>query len=186
LHTSFVSNGNGTPEAIEYLKPWTDFYKVDLKSFQDKNYRNLGGTLQAVLDTIALLRQSNFWLEIVTLVVPGFNDSDGELRDIARFIASVSTNIPWHITAFHEDYKMRGMGRTQAPTLLRAGRIGKEQGLKFVYIGNLPGNLPDWENTYCPSCKTLLIERTGFIVHQNNLVNGCCCSCNAAIPGVWN
>lgn len=186
LRTSFVSNGNGTPEAIEYLKPWTDFYKVDLKSFQDKNYRNLGGTLQAVLDTIALLRQSNFWVEIVTLVIPGFNDSEKELRDIARFIASVSTDIPWHVTAFHEDYKMRGMGRTQAPTLLRAGRIGKEQGLKFVYIGNLPGNLPEWENTYCPSCETLLIERTGFIVHQNKLVNGCCYSCNTAIPGAWN
>ncbi|MDP8246068.1 MAG: AmmeMemoRadiSam system radical SAM enzyme [Candidatus Hinthialibacter antarcticus] len=186
LHTSFVSNGNGTPEVVEYLKPWTDFYKVDLKSFRDKNYRNLGGTLQAVLDTIQLLYASKFWVEIVTLVVPGFNDSENELRDIARFVASVSPTIPWHVTAFHEDYKMQGMGRTQAQTLLRAAHIGKEEGLQFVYIGNLSGQCSEWENTYCPSCETLLIERTGFIVHQNRVVNGCCYSCNAEIPGVWN
>ncbi len=186
LYTSFVSNGNGTPEAIEYLKPWTDFYKVDLKSYQDKNYRELGGTLQAVLETIQQLHASKFWLEIVTLVVPGLNDSKKELRDIAGFIAGVSPTVPWHVTAFHDDYKMQGRGRTQAQTLLTAAEIGKQEGLEFVYIGNVAGQCSEWENTYCPSCQTLLIERSGFIVHQNRISNGRCYSCHAEIPGVWD
>lgn len=186
LLTSFVSNGNGTSEAIEYLLPWTDLYKVDLKSFQDTNYRKLGGTLQPVLDTIALLHQKNFWVEIVTLVVPTFNDSESELRDIARFIASVSVDIPWHVTAFHEDYKMRGMGRTLPERLIRAAEIGKSEGLRFVYVGNIAGAAPAWENTICPNCQMTLVERRGFLVMQNHIHNGKCPNCAETIPGVWS
>jgi pyruvate formate lyase activating enzyme len=185
LRTSYVSNGNGTPRVIEYLRPWTDYYKVDLKSFQDKNYRKLGGKLNTVLDTIRLLKEKGFWVEIVTLVVPGLNDTPEELREIARFIASVSREIPWHITAFHEDYKMRGLGRTRLASLRQAGEIGKEEGLWFVYLGNLPGAAPEWENTYCPFCHALLVERTGFQVRENRITRGSCPSCGKGIPGCW-
>ena len=185
LYTSYVSNGNATPEVIDYLKPCTDFYKVDLKSFQDKNYRKLGGTLKAVTDTIQLLHKKKFWTEIVTLVVPTLNDSEEELRDMARFIASISNDIPWHVTAFHENYQMTGTGSTPIRTLLRAGEIGKEEGLHFVYVGNIPGYAPQWENTYCPKCQTLLIERHGYRILQNRIKDGACPSCNSVIPGIW-
>lgn len=186
LKTSFVSNGNGTPEVIDYLKPHTDFYKVDLKSFRDKEYRKLGGTLQAVLDTIASLHEKGFWVELVTLTVPGLNDSEDELRDMARFIASVDPFIPWHVTAFHEDYKMTGNGSTQADMLLRAAEIGKDEGLRYVYIGNIPGRFPEWENTHCHACSALLIERYGFRVGRNRITNSSCPDCGERIPGVWS
>ncbi|MBI4842257.1 MAG: AmmeMemoRadiSam system radical SAM enzyme [candidate division NC10 bacterium] len=187
LKTSYVSNGNGTPEVLDYLRPWLDLYKVDLKGFNDKNYRKLGGQLQAVLETIQLLVQKGFWVEIVTLIVPGFNDSDEELRAIARFLAGVSRDIPWHVTAFHPDYKMTDREWTPAQTLLRAVEIGKTEGLNFVYAGNVPGRVGTLENTYCPSCKTLLIERIGFQVLANRLgPDGTCPTCTTRIPGVWS
>lgn len=127
LKTSYVSNGNGTPEVLEYIKPWVDLYKVDLKSFQDRNYRKLGGVLTNVLDTIERLHAMGFWLEIVTLVIPGFNDSNEELRDMAQFLAKVSPDIPWHVTAFHQDYKMTAPDNTSAATLLRAAELGKQK-----------------------------------------------------------
>ncbi len=185
LFTSYVSNGNGTPEVIEFLLPYIDLYKVDLKGFDDKHYRQLGGVLQNVLDTIDLLYRKNVWVEIVTLLVPDFNDSDDELRDIANFIASVSSNIPWHVTAFHPDYKMDDRDSTSITSLLNAVEIGYEAGLHFVYAGNIPGKLQHYENTYCPRCKELLIERIGFRVMQNNLINGCCPKCLLYIPGRW-
>ncbi|MEW6235582.1 MAG: AmmeMemoRadiSam system radical SAM enzyme [Candidatus Omnitrophota bacterium] len=185
LRTSYVSNGNATPEVLRYLRPWLDMYKVDLKSFRDKEYRKLGGKLETVLDSIRRLREMEFWVEIVTLCVPGLNDSEGEMREIAQFIASVDRNIPWHITAFHEDYKMRGIGRTRGETLLRAGRIGKEAGLKFVYVGNLPGYAPEWENTYCPKCGALLIERNGYFIKKNSMHKDACPQCGERIAGVW-
>ena len=187
LKTSYVSNGNGTPEVLDYLRPWLDLYKVDLKGFDDKNYRKLGGQVQTVLDTIQLLVQKGFWVEIVTLIVPGFNDSDEELRAIARFLAGVSRDIPWHVTAFHPDYKMADRGWTPAKTLLRGVEIGKTEGLNYVYAGNVPGRVGTLENTYCPSCKTLLIERVGFEVLANRLgPDGTCPKCTARIPGVWS
>src|SRR5512135_1678582 len=106
LMTGFVSNGNGTPQVLEYLKPWVDLYKVDLKSFDDRHYRQLGGRLEPILDTIRRLHEMEFWIEIVTLLIPTFNDSDDELRRAADFLASISPDIPWHVTAFHSDYKM--------------------------------------------------------------------------------
>jgi pyruvate formate lyase activating enzyme len=186
LKTSYVSNGNGTPEVLAYIKPWVDLYKIDLKGFRDPSYRKLGGVLQNVLDTIKQVYEMGFWLEIVTLVIPGFNDSAEELRDIARFLAGVSPDIPWHVTAFHEDYKMTGNGNTPVSTLLRAAEIGKEEGLNFVYAGNLPRSVGPWENTTCPGCNALLIERSGFRVLQMNLQDGRCPSCARTIPGVWN
>ena len=139
LMCAYVSNGNATPEVLEYLRPYLSAYKVDLKCMQDKNYRKLGGTLQNTLDAIKRAREMGLWVEIVTLVIPGFNDSNEELWDAARFIAGVSKDIPWHVTAFHKDYKMTAPDNTDAQTLLRAAEIGREAGLRYVYAGNLTG-----------------------------------------------
>ncbi len=186
LLCSYVSNGNGTEEVLDYLSPWVSLYKVDLKSFRDKRYRELGGTLDRVLETIRGLYARGIWLEIVTLVVPGFNDSDEELADIARFLVSVSPDIPWHVTAFHADYKMTEPDNTGRTTLLRAAESGGAAGLHYVYAGNLPGRVGEWENTYCPGCRTLLVERAGFRVLRNELTDGACPGCRRAIPGVWS
>jgi pyruvate formate lyase activating enzyme len=186
LVCSYVSNGNGTPEVLDYIQPYVSLYKVDLKSFRDRPYRDLGGTLERVLWTIRALHERGFWLEIVTLIVPGFNDSPEELREIARFLVSISPDIPWHVTAFHQDYKMTAPEDTGVATLLRAAEIGAEEGLHFVYAGNLPGHVRNWENTYCPGCRALLVERVGFRVRQNRIVAGFCPDCRRAIPGYWS
>jgi len=186
LLTAFVSNGNGTPQVLEYLRPWVDLYKVDLKSFDDRHYHQLGGRLQPILDTIRRLHEMGFWLEIVTLVIPGFNDSDDELQRLTEFIASVSTDIPWHATAFHKDYKMTDPDNTSAQTLMRAAEIGKKAGLRHVYAGNLPGEVGDLENTRCHNCQQLLIERYGYLIMGYHLTSsGCCPSCGTRIPGRW-
>lgn len=185
LTTSYVSNGNGTPEVISYLRPWVDAFKVDLKGFDDRRYRKLGGVLATVLDTIRSLHAQGFWVEVVTLVVPGFNDTDAELRDIAGFVASVSPDIPWHVTAFHPDYRMTGSPPTPIRTLMRAAGIGREAGLRFVYAGNLPGLVGEFENTRCPSCSATVIERSGFHVTANRLRDGKCHACGAPVPGIW-
>jgi pyruvate formate lyase activating enzyme len=187
LHTSYVSNGNGTEEVIDYIKPWVDFYKVDLKSFNDKNYRQLGGKLDSVLKTIEMLHQKGFWLEIVTLFIPGFNDSEDEMRQIAKFLVGISPDIPWHCTAFHPDYKMQDRDYTSRRTIMRACEIGRDAGLRYCYAGNLPGDVSDWENTRCPNCSEMLIERSGFTVHRYQLTDdGKCPKCATAIPGRWD
>ena len=187
LRTAFVSNGNGTPEVLDYLQPWVDFYKVDLKSFRDKPYRELGGKLENVLRTIQQLWQKGFWVEVVTLIVPGFNDSADELRDAANFLAGISPDIPWHCTAFHPDYKMREYPATPVQTLVRACELGREAGLHYCYAGNLPGRCGDLENTRCPNCRELLIERVGFNVRSYRLTDaGGCPKCATAIAGRWD
>ncbi|MCL4505738.1 MAG: AmmeMemoRadiSam system radical SAM enzyme [Chloroflexi bacterium] len=182
----FVSNGNTTREALEFIRPWTDAYKIDLKTMRDASYRSLGAVLERVLDGVRMVYALGFWLEIVTLVVPGFNDSDDELRDAARFIKSVSPDIPWHVTAFHQDYKMRQADNTGARTLMRAAEIGYGEGLRYVYAGNLPGRSGSYENTACPGCGRALIERRGFRVLSNHVTQvGDCPHCHTAIAGIW-
>ena len=185
LGTAYVSNGHGTPQVLEYLHPWIDLFKIDLKCFSKKEYRRLGGSLSAVLETIQSVQSMGIWLELVTLLIPDYNDSDKEISDMAEFIAGVSPSIPWHVTAFHPDYKMKDRGRTPADSLLRAVQHGKVAGLQFVYSGNLPGQVKNTENTYCPHCDHLLVERRGFQVLSVNLNGECCPSCNATIPGRW-
>jgi pyruvate formate lyase activating enzyme len=186
LTTGFVSNGNATPGVLEYLRPWTDLYKVDLKGFDDRHYRELGGRLQPVLDSIRRIHDMGFWLEVVTLVVPGFNDSDDELRRIAEFLAGISADIPWHVTAFHSDYKMMDTPSTPPGTLIRASEIGRQSGLHFVYAGNLPGEIDGGETTRCPECGAVLVERYGFRVLRNRIGrDGKCPGCRRAIPGLW-
>jgi pyruvate formate lyase activating enzyme len=186
LLTAFVSNGNGTLQVLEYLQPWVDLYKVDLKSFDNRHYHQLGGRLQPILDTVRHLHEMDFWLEIVTLVIPGFNDSHDELQRLTEFIASVSTDIPWHATAFHKDYNMTDPDNTSAQTLMRAAEIGKKAGLRHVYAGNLPGEVVDLENTRCHNCRQLLIERYGYLIMGYHLTSrGCCPSCGTRVPGRW-
>jgi len=186
LKTAFISNGNATREVLEYIRPWTDCYKIDLKAMDDRRYRDLGGVLQHVLDAIRMVYDQGFWLEVVTLVVPGFNDDDAQLRRAAEYIASVSPEIPWHVTAFHKDYRMTDPDDTPPETLLRACAIGAGAGLKFVYAGNLPGRVGRWEHTYCPDCGDLLIERHGYVIRQLRIgATGRCPGCGRNIPGVW-
>ena len=186
LRCAYVSNGNATPEVLEALRPYLTAFKVDLKTMQDRQYRRLGGVLANVLDSIRRAHGLGFWVEVVTLVVPGFNDSTDELMDAARFLSSVSPDIPWHVTAFHPDYRMTDAPPTPPETLIRAAEIGQEAGLKFVYAGNLPGRSGDYENTNCPGCGTRLIERLGFAVLGYHLTDaGTCPSCGLSIPGVW-
>jgi pyruvate formate lyase activating enzyme len=186
LMTGYVSNGSASPEVLRYLSPWLDLFKVDLKSFDDRRYRQLGGSLQPVLDTIRSLYEMGIWLEIVTLLIPGFNDSSEELKHLAEFISCVSADIPWHVTAFHKDYKMTDPDNAAPEDLLKAVEIGKKSGLRYVYAGNLPGRLQHWENTYCPNCKELLIERYGFRILKYQLTaGGGCSSCGQKIPGRW-
>ncbi|HMK29895.1 MAG TPA: AmmeMemoRadiSam system radical SAM enzyme [Terriglobales bacterium] len=187
LKTGFVSNGNGTPQVLEFLRPWVDLYKVDLKSFDDHHYRKLGGRLQPILDTIRRLKAMEFWVEIVSLLIPGFNDSDDELKRMAEFLVGVSPEIPWHVTAFHSDYKMEDTPSTPVETLLRAAEIGRDAGLQFIYAGNLPGEVGGLENTWCPKCAQVLIERFGyFIVNYKLTAAGECPKCRTPIPGHWD
>lgn len=184
--TGFVSNGNATPEALDFIRPLTDCYKIDLKTMNDRHYRQLGGVLAHVLDAIGLVHERGIWLEVLTLVIPGFSDDRAELRETARYIASIDRNIPWHVTAFHEDYKFRGMGNTTAETLIIACEIGAAEGLNFVYAGNLPGRVGRWEHTWCPGCHAPLIERLGYHVLRNRIgTRGVCPDCSAAIPGIF-
>lgn len=187
LKCTYVSNGFATPEVLDYLAPWLDGMKVDLKSMRDATYRKLGGRLNVVLDTIRELHKRRIWTEIVTLIVPGLNDSEEELRELARFIVSVSPDIPWHVTAFHSDYRMTTTPSTRVEQLIMAANIGREEGLRYVYAGNIPGAVGDLENTRCSQCRSLLVRRFGFAVLENHLTgHGTCPRCGAVVPGVWH
>ncbi len=186
LMCAYVSNGNNTPEVMEYIAPYLDAYKVDLKCMDDKNYRKLGGTLQHTLDGIKRAREAGLWVEVVTLVIPGFNDSNQELWDAARFLAEQSVDIPWHVTAFHKDYKMTEPDNTDAKTLIRAAEIGREAGLRYVYAGNLPGHVGEYEDILCPACRYRLVKRRGYVIHEYYITgDGSCSNCGQKIGGVW-
>src|SRR5687768_135167 len=164
LLTAYVSNGNATPEVLDYIRPWVDLYKVDLKSFDDRHYRQLGGRLQPILDTIRRLHAMGFWVEIVTLLIAGFNDSPDEIARLTEFVAGVSPDIPWHVTAFHGDYKMTDTRDTTAEMLVNAAAIGRRAGLRHVYAGNLPGEVGDLEDTHCATCGNVLVARHGYLI----------------------
>jgi pyruvate formate lyase activating enzyme len=179
FRTAFISNGNATPQVLDYLRPW--------KTMSDKSYRQLGGVVDNILETVKMVHERGFWEEIVTLVIPGFNDGEAELKRAADFIASVSPDIPWHVTAFHQDYRMTENANTTAEQLIRACELGRDAGLRYVYAGNLPGRVDRWENTYCPACDELLLERHGYLIRQMRVTaDGRCPACSASIPGVWS
>jgi len=186
LLTGYVSNGNATPRVLEYLAPWIDLFKVDLKGFDDLQYRNYGGRLQPVLDTIRGLHAMGIWVEVVTLLVPGVNNSDDELEQLTGFLAGVSPDIPWHVTAFHSDYRMIDRASTTPGMLMHAAGIGRRAGLRFVYAGNAAGQVGDFENTVCPSCQETLVERRAYWIGACRVTaDGRCPTCRAAIPGRW-
>jgi pyruvate formate lyase activating enzyme len=185
LLTGFVSNGNATPQVLDYLRPVTDLYKVDLKSFRDRTYRGLGGTLGAVTDTLRGLVDRGFWVEVVTLLVPGLNDGDEELADLTAFLADLDPDIPWHVTGFRSDYRMQDREATRGDALQHAAEIGERAGLRYVYAGNRPGSVGSREHTRCHSCGELLVERRGFHVLVNRMREGSCPACATRIPGVW-
>jgi pyruvate formate lyase activating enzyme len=186
LKCAFISNGNATREVLEYIRPYVSAYKIDLKSMSDRNYRKLGAVLEHVLDGIRMVHELGFWLEIVTLVIPGFNDSPAELTDAARFLAALSPDIPWHVTAFHQDYHMTDPDDTTAAALIRAAEIGRAAGLRYVYAGNLPGRVGELEHTFCPTCHTRVIERYGYVILDYQLsAQGACPKCGTRLAGIW-
>jgi len=184
LTNVFVSNGYETREAIDFVSDWLNGINVDLKSFSDDYYKRLcKARLQPVLDTISYIaNQTNIWLEVTTLLVPGENDSDDELKQLTDFIVSkAGADVPWHISRFHPQYKYLDSVATPASSLERAEQIGKAAGLHYVYLGNVPGSKS--ENTFCYKCGRILIERVGYHIAANHITNSCCPDCGARIAG---
>ncbi len=184
LANTFVTNGFMTKEAIDGIKPYLDAANVDLKFFSDDSYKKIcKGRLQPVLDSIRYMKDCGIWVEVTTLIVPGENDSPGELKGMADFLVSVDSQIPWHISRFHPDYKYTDSYPTPIETMERAAQIGKDAGLKYVYMGNIYSR----GETVCPSCGKVLIERGGFRANlsEDFLEGGVCRSCGVKIAGVW-
>lgn len=181
----FVSNGYTSAEATMRIAPYLDANNIDLKSFTDRFYREVcGARLAPVLDTIILMKELGVWVEVTTLVIPGWNDSDRELMDIASFIKGVDPAMPWHVTRFHPTYKMTDRGPTPAATLRRAREIGLAAGLKYVYQGNLPGE--GGEDTVCPGCGKTVIGRTGYLITSLDLEGSVCRFCQTQIAGIFS
>ncbi|MGB9594049.1 MAG: AmmeMemoRadiSam system radical SAM enzyme [Anaerolineae bacterium] len=184
LANNYVTNGYMTAEMLEAFYPYLDAANVDLKAFRDEFYRQqCGARLLPVLDTLRLMKQQGIWVEVTTLVIPGLNDDPGELRELAGFIAQeLGVETPWHVSRFHPMYKMLDRGSTPVQTLERAWAIGKEAGLRYVYIGNVLGARE--EHTYCWNCGKRIIARFGFSVRERHVRDGKCEYCGAAIDGV--
>jgi len=181
----FVSNGYTGTEATREIAPLLTANNIDLKAFTDRFYQEVcGARLRPVLETIRLMKELGVWVEVTTLVIPGWNDSDEELTEIANFIRSIDPGMPWHVSRFHPTYKMTDRPVTPASTLKKAREIGLAAGLKFVYTGNLPGD--DGENTFCPACGETLIARTGFWTRSAGLSGNTCTSCGTVIPGIFS
>lgn len=183
LGNSFVTNGYMTTEALETISPYLDACNVDLKSFNEKFYREMcKAHLEPVLASIRKMKELGIWIEITTLIIPGQNDSDEELTQIARFIVDVDPDIPWHISRFHPDHQLTDRSSTPLGTLRKAYSIGKREGLRYIYIGNVIG---ESEDTRCPNCNALLIQRSGFITRRNAIVGAKCSKCGHLIAGVF-
>lgn len=183
LKNVFVTNGYITPEALDVIRPHLHAANIDLKGFSERFYKKVcGARLQPVLDAIGRYKRLGIWIEITTLVIPGWNDSEPELRDIALFIKSIGDDVPWHVTRFHPAYKLTDSPQTPVETLRRAQEIGRDAGLKYVYEGNIPA---EGEDTHCWSCRRVLVKRAGFIVQENLIKDGRCIYCGAVIHGLW-
>ncbi|MEA1947459.1 MAG: AmmeMemoRadiSam system radical SAM enzyme, partial [Thermodesulfobacteriota bacterium] len=180
----FVSNGYMSPESAQQIAPYLDAINIDIKAFTDKFYKDIcGARLNPVLETVQLMKELDVWVEVTTLIIPGLNDGDQELRDIARYVKSVDPNIPWHVSQFYPTYKLLDRPRTPVATLRRAREIGIEEGLRYVYEGNVFGE--GGENTYCYACGLEVMERYGLKLTRDNLLEGKCPDCETPIAGVW-
>ena len=186
IRSIVVSNGYIQGEALRAAYGRMDAVKIDLKSFSESYYRKVvTGQLKPVLDSIVTLRAMGKWIEIVYLVVPTLNDSDQEFRGLAAWVkANLGTEVPLHFTQFHPEYLLKNLPITPVATLERAKAIADAEGLHYVYIGNVPGHPA--ENTYCPQCRRLLVERAGFEIRQMSIHKGACSFCNHPIPGIWH
>jgi pyruvate formate lyase activating enzyme len=183
LANNFVTNGYMTEEALTAIRPYLDAANVDLKAFKDETYKKVcGARLEPVLESIRRMRKLGIWVEVTTLVVPGLNDGAEELTAIARFIAGVDPDIPWHISRFHPDFEYADAPPTPAKTLRLAAEIGKREGLRYLYIGNMAG---ESEDTRCPTCGRVLIRRQGFFVAENRMTANTCPYCAGPIAGVF-
>ncbi len=183
LKNVFVSNGYTGEEAAEKIIPILDANNIDLKG-DDQFYRKVcGARLEPVQHNIELFWKRGVWVEVTTLIIPGYNDSEAQLRDIAEFLAGVSKDMPWHVSAFYPTYKLTDVPRTGVEALRLGLKVGREAGLKHIYVGNIPG---ESENTICPVCGLVLIERLGYRVMRNSIIDGRCPQCGSAISGVWS
>jgi pyruvate formate lyase activating enzyme len=184
IFNNFVTNGYIEEEPLVAIRPYLDAANIDLKGFNETFYRNIcGAKLPRVLDTIKLYKKMGIWIEITTLIIPGYNDSEAELRAIAQFIKNeLGTETPWHVSAFYPAHKLLDVPQTPPKTLHRAREIGLEENLRYVYEGNIPGS--DGENTYCYNCNKLLIRRYGYSISDYNIKNGACQFCGTIIDGI--
>ena len=183
----FVSSGYETKEALKVLQPYLDAMNIDLKAFNDDFYKNIvGARLKPVLKTIELAKELGIWIELTTLIIPGYNDSKEELEKAAKWISSIDKNIPWHLSRFFPSWKMQNVPPTPIETLKMAYEIGKEAGLNYVYVGNLDDE--DRASTYCPNCGFRVIDRSGHLGQYviNHLEDGKCPKCKTKIAGIWN
>ncbi len=184
IRNIFVTNGYMTEEALRTIQPYLHGANVDLKSYQEKFYQEIcGAKLQPVLESLKWMKKLGVWVEITTLVIPTLNDSEKEFEEIAQFILSLGVEVPWHLSAFYPSYKMINLPRTPARTLHRAREVGLKAGLRYVYCGNIPGQ--GGEDTFCPGCGRNIIERMGFRVVRNYMVDGTCQHCQEKIDGIW-
>jgi len=182
LYNTFVTNGYMTKDALHTIKPYLDASNVDLKFFNDETYKKIcKGSLKPVLESIRYMKKLGMWVEVTTLIIPGLNDSDKELKSIAEFIRNTGKDIPWHISRFHPDYKYTEAPPTPLETLKNAESIGKKAGLKYIYLGNVAGE----GNTYCSACGKLLIERAGYTIAENGIKMSKCPECTCLVEGVW-
>jgi pyruvate formate lyase activating enzyme len=180
----FVTNGFMTQECLQMISPYLDAANVDLKSFSEDFYKNrVGGRLKPVLNNIKEMFNYGIWLEVTTLLIPGLNDSYEELENIAEFLSGISAFLPWHISAYYPQYKS-DIGPTQVKSIIKAIGIGKKSGLKYVYGGNIHGS--EYENTVCSNCGKDILKRTGYLITDYNIKNGCCTNCGNSLDGVWD
>jgi len=184
IRNVFVSNGYMTEACLKEIYPDLHGANIDLKAFTNQFYREqCGAKLEPVLNTLKTIKELGIWLEVTTLLIPGLNDSEDELRKLADHLVSLDANIPWHISRFHPTYRLTDIHSTPPERIHRAREIGLNAGLRYVYTGNLPGD--EGEKTCCHNCGELLIDRHGFFIHKNRIKDNSCPSCNTRIPGVW-
>ena len=185
LTNLYITNGYMTVEMLDFFHPYLDAANVDLKSFREKTYHHyVGAGLQPVLDSMKAMKRLGIWLEVTTLVIPGLNDDPAELRDAARFVSQeLGNDTPWHISRFFPNYRMTDRPPTPIDTLRKAREIGLEEGLYYVYAGNIPND--SGQNTYCPECGRLLIQRHDYSIAENIIKGGRCPTCGASIAGFW-
>ncbi|OGP84327.1 MAG: AmmeMemoRadiSam system radical SAM enzyme [Deltaproteobacteria bacterium RBG_16_54_11] len=185
IKNNFVTNGYMTAEALDMIAPNLDGANVDLKSFSEEFYKKIcGAQLKPVLESITRMHDLGIWVEVTTLIIPTLNDAEDELREIARFLFSVSPEIPWHVSAFYPTYRLLDKPPTSPEIIRRAREIGLEEGLRYVYSGNIPGD--EGENTSCYHCKKVLLKRRGYQVAENSITEGKCSHCGTPIEGVWH